>query len=401
MINFSWSFDQLTQSNSVLQNALNSVGNGGSVYTATKYEETVRRTTQMDIDKYEKWAKGADTQQEKDKWQKRADDLKAIQSSVNGSDLVKAAEIRKQLFDPKFTDLNANLYHNKMMAAQLSFQYEIKKDFVAEYPILSKDNLDKLDKADEDSLTNLALYAGMFKPSLTKGGKSAKDVLMDKYAERKAILDAYGGVIAVGTGSQYSENNEIKCKVSKVDYKKAKEIMDKIAADWDKQSHGRMKYNIKGVFEVSGLAVEKDFDKIKSQHSQYSGVKSGGKDCGSDFFYHGTGSMATSLILGHSGEFKIVKAKVGRMLGDGIYLADKSSKSAQYISDAGYSRSGISGSLMVVEASLGNTLHTRTYLNNKYDTIFAGKTDGLLNNEWCVHDTHAVIPRYLVQMEIL
>ena len=124
-------------------------------------------------------------------------------------------------------------------------------------------------------------------------------------------------------------------------------------------------------------------------------------DCSSDLFYHGTGSMATSLILGHSGEFKIVKAKVGRMLGDGIYLADKSSKSAQYIGDAGYSRSGISGSLMVVEASLGDTLHRRTSQGYNHDTVFAGKTDGLLNNEWCVHDTHAVIPRYLVQMEIL
>ena len=397
-------FDRLTQSNSIFQNAVNGVGNSHKpIRTAQIYENSVNSTIKGNLDYYDRIL--ADTSQMNpelvEKYKEEVKKWKAAKATLNGDDLVKAAKIRAELFSPKFTDLNVNLYHHKMMAAQLSFQYEIKKDFVAEYPILSKDNLDKLDKADEDSLTNLALYAGMFKPSLSKDGKNARDTLMNKYSERQAFLDAYGGVTAVGTGAQYSENNEIKCKISKVDDKKAKEITNKIAADWDKQSHGRMKYRIKGVYEVSGLAAEKDFDKIKKQHNKYKNVKSGGKDCSSDFFYHGTGSMATSLILGHSGEFKIVKAKVGRMLGDGIYLADKSSKSAQYIGDAGYSRSGISGSLMVVEASLGNTLHRRTSSGYNYDSVFAGKTDGLLNNEWCVHDTHAVIPRYLVQMEIL
>lgn len=391
-------FDYLTLNSPVLQTATNGNYNFNNSVNAQVNGE---RAVQYRIDELQDRLKRFPKADAVDTWKKEIDKLTTLKTQISGKDLAKAAVIRKQLFDPKFTDLNVNLYHHKMMAAQLSFQYEIKKDFVSEYPVLSSDNLDKLDKADEDSLTNLSLYAGMFKPSLAKDGKSAKDTLMNRYSERQAILDAYGGVTAVQGGSQYSENNEIRCKVSKVDNKKAKEITDKIAADWDRQSHGRMKYNIKGVFEVSGLAVEKDFDKIKKQHSQYLGVKSGGKDCGSDLFYHGTGSMATSLILGHSGEFKIVKAKVGRMLGDGIYLADKSSKSAQYIGDSGYSRSGISGSLMVVEASLGNTLQTRTYLSNKYDTIFAGKSNGLLNNEWCVHDTHAVIPRYLVQMEIL
>ena len=408
--------DGLLQHSPELQNCINGAGNGGKPFaSAADAQKEIDRTINREkerlqniVSHYEEQIKNpkqyswTSVERYKDMLKDTKKEIERLDSlTVTGQDLMKAFELRAQLFDPKFTDLNVNLYHHKMMASQLAYQYFINKDFVAEYPILSKDNLDKLDKADEDSLTNLALYAGMFKPSLTKGGKSAKDALMDKYAERQAILDAYGGVTAVGTGSQYSENNEIRCKVSKVSDKKAKEITDKIAADWDKQSHGRMKYRIKGVYEVSGLAAEKDFNKIKKQHSQYKGVKSGGKDCSSDLFYHGTGSMATSLILGHSGEFKIVKAKVGRMLGDGIYLADKSSKSAQYIGDAGYSRSGISGSLMVVEASLGDTLHRRTSQGYNHDTVFAGKTDGLLNNEWCVHDTHAVIPRYLVQMEIL
>lgn len=409
-------FDKSIQNSVVLQNCVNQAGNstGRGFKSEADAQAEIDRTIANERDKLQKridWYENnikngkspAYVSSQTAMMERAKKELSQLDNlTVTGKDLMKAFELREKLFDPKFTDLNVNLYHHKQMGSQLAFQYFIEKDFVAEYPVLSKENLDKLDTGDEDSLTNLSLYAGMFKPSLgKKSGKDAKTALMDAYSERQAFLDAYGGVTAVQNGTQYAENNEIKCKVSKVSDKKAKEITDKIAADWDKQSHGRMKYRIKGVFEVSGLAVEKDFDKIKKQHSQYSGVKSSGKDCGSDFFYHGTGSMATSLILGHSGEFKIVKAKVGRMLGDGIYLADKSSKSAQYIGDAGYSRSGISGSLMVVEASLGDTLHRRTNQGYNHDTVFAGKTDGLLNNEWCVHDTHAVIPRYLVQMEIL
>lgn len=408
-------FDKSIQNSVILQNCVNQAGNGGQSFKSeADAQKEVDRTIADEKDKLQKRISWCEDNIKSggsasyisyqtstlERAKKELSQLDAL--TVTGKDLIKAFELREKLFDPKFTDLNVNLYHHKQMGSQLAFQYFIEKDFVAEYPVLSKDNLDKLDAADESSLTNLALYAGMFKPSLgKKSGKDAKTALMDAYSERQAFLDAYGGVTAVQGSGAYAENNEIKCKVSKVSDQKAKEITSKIAADWDKQSHGRMKYRIKGVYEVSGLAAEKDFDKIKKQHNKYKNVKSGGKDCSSDFFYHGTGSMATSLILGHSGEFKIVKAKVGRMLGDGIYLADKSSKSAQYIGDAGYSRSGISGSLMVVEASLGNTLHRRTSSGYNYDSVFAGKTDGLLNNEWCVHDTHAVIPRYLVQMEIL
>lgn len=316
--------------------------------------------------------------------------------------LVRAAAIRHQLFDPKFTDLNANLWHAKAMAAQIAYQYRTQRDFVAEYPVLSKADIDKLEAGDQDALTNLALQAGMFKPSLTKNGGTADQAIMDKFAERQAFIDAYGKVDSSDNSQgQYTEDNEIKCRVSSAPAAVVQKITDKIAKDWDKKNHGHMKYRIKGVYEVSGLALEKDFQAIKQKSTKYAGKKVGGKDCGGDLYYHGTGAMATSLILGHSGAFKVVKAKVGRMLGDGIYLADKASKSAQYISDAGYSRSGIKGSLMVVEAVTGDTLSQRTNQGYNHDTVFAGTQHGLLNSEWCVHDPNAVIPRYLVEMEVL
>ena len=329
-------------------------------------------------------------------------ELESLKSKVDGNKLAEANQIRKQLFDSKFTDLNANLYHYKQMAQQLSYQYEIKKDFVFDYPILSKTDIDKLETSDTDCVTQLALCAGMFKPSLTRTGKSAKDVLLDKYKERQAMLKIYGGATQVSGNPTYAEDNEVRCKVSKASPQKAQEIIKQIAANWDNQAHGNMKYKIKGVFEVSGLAVEEQFNQIKAKNQAHVNEFSGGKNCASDFFYHGTGSMATSLILGHSGQFKVGKAKVGRMLGDGIYLADKSSKSAQYLNDFKFSMHNSQGSLMVVEASLGRTVTGFRNRHKPGDSVYAGgPTDGLLNKEWCVRDPQAVMPRYLVQIELL
>lgn len=314
--------------------------------------------------------------------------------------IIDAIDAVREMADPKFTDVNVNLRHTQKIAGELTRQYFCTtKDFSAEYPVLSKDNIDTLETGDQDALTNLALHAGSFKPSLAKKG-DINAAMKKSMAERQAFLDAYGGAQAIKDNPSYAEDNEIRCKVSKASPKKTKEITDKIAKDWDMNNHGSMKYKIKGVYEVSGLALDKEFQQIKNQHSKHKGYKVGGKDCSSDLFYHGTGSMATSLILGHSGEFKLVKAKVGRMLGDGIYLADKSSKSGQYIGDSGYSRKGIEGSLMIVEASLGQTATRRGDVKG-VDSVFAGKGQGLLNSEWCVHNPKAVIPRYLVHMEIV
>lgn len=397
-------YDTLTKGDPLVQTYTNGYVSGSYV-NGTIVQELDRAITsaQSELDSAIKWGKSAEVQAKIQQKIQAAKDRRAKFSTQEEMDgLERAVELRKQLVDPKFTDLNANLWHFKAMGAQLASQYQINRDFVAEYPVLSKADIDKLETGDQDALTNLALYAGMFKPSLTKNGGDAQQAIMDKYAERKAFLDAYGGVSSFLNGQgQYTEDNEIKCQVSSAPAAVVQKITDKIAKDWDKKNHGHMKYRIKGVYEVSGLALEKDFQAIKQKSAKYAGKKVGGKDCGGDLYYHGTGAMATSLILGHSGAFKVVKAKVGRMLGDGIYLADKASKSAQYISDAGYSRSGIKGSLMVVEAVTGDTLSQRTSRGYDHDTVFAGTQHGLLNSEWCVHNPNAVIPRYLVEMEVL
>ena len=335
--------------------------------------------------------------------------IESAQKFVNSSDYTtkvkRAKEIFKAMGDSKYENILINLIHDKKVSTEITAQYYTDKDFIKEYPVLTNSNIDVLNSGDQNALSNLSLYAGLFKPSLGNDVQKAKDILNDKLRIRNAYLTAYGGVTQVSTDTSddkksgaYAEDIEVRCKISSASPEVTKRITDKIRADWDNDAHGNMKFQIQGVYEISNLAVENDFNEIKNNNANFTETI-GGKKCDTDLFYHGTGSMATSLILGHTGEFKIVKAKVGRMLGDGIYLADKASKSAQYIGDDGYSRHNISGSLMIVEASLGNTVAKRGDVKN-CDSVFAGKKQGLLNNEWCVHNPKAVIPRYLVQMKL-
>lgn len=410
-------FDNLTDGNPTLQTAVTQPTNSSSILSSLHYsmmhDAQARDKYKADIDKYIASGTAVPTylQSNYDRFVALADESERLYNKFSTpaelDNLVNASNLKAKLFDKKFDDVNANLWGFKQIANQIAYQYETNRDFVAEYPILSKSDIDKVNSGDQTALTNLSLYAGMFKPSLSKGGSDAKSALMQKFKERQDFLDTYGGVSSISGNAGYAENNEVKCKVSSVSQKVYDQISRNIASDWDKKNHGRMKYKIKGIYEVSGLQAESDFNAIKNSHkgkqNKSMSVTGHTKNQTSDLFYHGTGAMATSLILGHSGGFKVGKAKVGRMLGDGIYLADKSSKSAQYISDSGYSRAGIHGSLMVVEASLGSVTGRNDRRNwDGYDTVFAGTSnDHVLNNEWCVHNPKAIIPRYLVEMEVL
>lgn len=210
----------------------------------------------------------------------------------------------------------------------------------------------------------------------------------------------------------YMENNEIKTKVSAVTPEEFTQLSDQIAKDWDNDTHGHIKYKIHGIYKVEDMPVEEEYNAIVKDNEDYAGDDAGGKDCHEDIFYHGTGSVATCGILGHSGQFKINEnAKCGRMLGDGIYLADKSSKSAQYIQDLGFSRKAGRGTLMICTASLGYCLFdpeedeeediNYAELGEEYDSMGLSGYGIVDNSEWCVYNAQAVKPKYLVDLEIL
>lgn len=180
-----------------------------------------------------------------------------------------------------------------------------------------------------------------------------------------------------------------------------KEVTKGISDTHDKVHHGSFAPTIHGVYEVKTSIKDPEYDAKKAELS--SGE--------TRMMYHGTSFATSQLIFGGSGGFKVFQGgsniKSGSMLGYGVYLADKSSKSAQYISNRGFSRSSDRGVLMVCESYLGKveTYDRRQHMGishkgANYDTIEAlvGNSH-LRNNEWLVTTAEQARPKYIIDYE--
>ena len=112
--------------------------------------------------------------------------------------------------------------------------------------------------------------------------------------------------------------------------------------------------------------------------------------------YHGTGSIAASMILRYG--FRVIKSGdksvVGRMLGDGVYGAIHVDKSQQYIGDAGYARTvGMKGYIFEMDAALGKE-------GKDYRSAGLGR-DSIKSPEWAVFTPNSqflILRAYEVQI---
>jgi hypothetical protein len=166
-----------------------------------------------------------------------------------------------------------------------------------------------------------------------------------------------------------------------------KRIAAKVQADHDLGAHAGFRIKINGIYKINSK-MERAFQEASKT---YGNVK---KE-----LYHGTSFMSGVPIM--RGGFKIIKGhtatgrRVWRAMGDGIYLADQSSKSAQYIG-GDFSRSGTHGVLFLNDVAMGK-------VGDQYDagvnTVFGAKGTRWVNNEWAVKDPKAVIPRYWIDVE--
>jgi hypothetical protein len=168
-----------------------------------------------------------------------------------------------------------------------------------------------------------------------------------------------------------------------------KAVMTKIATEHDLVQHGSFKIKVNGVYKIKDSVRETAYrDALAKYGHEVKGL------------YHGTSFKSGTPII--RGGFLVIKGKtasgrrVWRAMGDGIYLADQSSKSAQYIG-GDFSRHGNRGVLFINDAALG--VVTENQGDSSANTVFGRKGTRWLNNEWAVRDPKAVIPRYWVDVE--
>lgn len=203
-----------------------------------------------------------------------------------------------------------------------------------------------------------------------------------------------------GTGVEFPDfdsiRKDIKASLTVVPEGERKAVEAKIQSTHDNVNHRGFKTKVRNVFRIKHLPYEEEFNKIDQARNT------------TGFYYHGTDYKASQLIIGKSGQFVVTKSnvKAGRMLGDGVYLANNSSKSMQYASND-FSRGNARGVLFLCKASLGNVVtstirgshHNTTLLNQKStDTVFMDRPY-VLNPEWAVKEEKAVIPRLWIDVE--
>ena len=265
-----------------------------------------------------------------------------------------------------------------------------------------------------------------------------KDKGFKTFAEVRDVLKTYSQSMD-NLSSSALEDNEIKCKISTVSQEVYDKVQQKVLDDWDNENHNDFKPVINGVYEVKYLDVDDEFNANLKEFEDYKDETCLGKNCAKDEFYHGTGSFATTLILGHSGGFKLdADEKFGKLFGNGVYLADVSSKSAQYLGDitdtgSTFRELNQSGTLMICEAILGNCAEIHRdkdyyetfsleldenddfdsdYVTDEdnpvyedYNSVAADKFNGyhieLVNPEFCIFDETRVRPKYLIDIKIV
>lgn len=231
---------------------------------------------------------------------------------------------------------------------------------------------------------------------------------MSKSLEKNGYSNEITAYLAVRSEAS-DENRDILCCMKAVSKEIYEQIANRISDEYDNVHH-RFKYKIHGIYEVNNLDVEKNYEEVLNSRKDMNKAKTiGGKNAYQDTFYHGTSFGSFEKILGVSGKFKTPKnssnVNTGAMMGYGVYLADKSSKSMQYCGDT-YGRRNKRGTLMICEASLGDeAINFKNYKGKNPDNkvVYAvpdGK-NGLLNLEWCVPNDDAVLPKYVIDIELL
>jgi hypothetical protein len=167
-------------------------------------------------------------------------------------------------------------------------------------------------------------------------------------------------------------------------------VTGRVQDTWDRENHATFSADVNGVYRIHTQSrVVNGYQKAYDS-----------RDNESTDLYHGTDYEGAVGIS--TGGYKVPKtAKIGRMMGDGTYLAANSSKSVQYVGDR-FGRGGATGVLLVNRAAMGTVGEfDRSYgmVFTDTDTVHAAKgAFGLVNEEWCVRDPKAVMPDYWVDV---
>jgi len=219
---------------------------------------------------------------------------------------------------------------------------------------------------------------------------SATTPVMTEDLFKKRITDTRESLVIKqitrrGKGVVQGSPDVVLSDVPKAEYDR---IVKKVQDDHDRNQHGNFRIKVNGVYKITDSRMEPMYQEAAKKYGNEK------KE-----LYHGTSFKSGTPII--RGGYLIIKGKtasgrrVWRAMGDGIYLADRSSKSAQYIGgDFSHHTRGV---LFLNDAAMGTV--TENQYDNTAQTVFGAKGTRWKNNEWAIRDPKAVIPRYWIDVE--
>lgn len=234
-------------------------------------------------------------------------------------------------------------------------------------------------------------------PFNSASGRNNRDVLiidtMDKVTDKDDLLDVIASILpeknARPTDEIYNvrqglhNDMEVLCNSSS----EYSDIIDGIVNSLGhNHSHN---FHINEIIKINDGVDHKPFNK---------------KNIKTKMLYHGTRSENVLSIL-KSGLKTSPPSNVhitGKMFGNGIYLADSSTKSMNYCSGFGSTRTS-KYYLLICEAATGKEMKTQnaqpglTAAPKGYDSVKGEKGSRLIHNEYIVYDNSQVRIKYIVE----
>jgi hypothetical protein len=124
---------------------------------------------------------------------------------------------------------------------------------------------------------------------------------------------------------------------------------------WNSHDNGQIKAKVLNAFEIT--MPQPLHDEYIAKRAAYGNTK---------FLYHGTDMNGAAGIL-RTGYFVGDVPKIGRIHGNGIYMADQESKSAQYAhSGSGFKLSKSRGVIFINQAAMGKEVKSSDYYTGSY-----------------------------------
>lgn len=257
----------------------------------------------------------------------------------------------------------------------------------------NKPSIEQPTKSSDNNSKNQQLFEAS-----KKLGIIAKDIKTAKFIQQcitkptektKSIIQS-----KINRHQLVATNSGVKCSlsdVSKSTFLKISKLIEDSYIPISKGDKFSKHYKINGIYKVTNLAEEADFERLKQQNASYKTQSVLGKNCQSDLFFHGTTYPALLNLLGQTGGFTPAAS-----VGEGTNTTTDTRYALNYAIGRYDSRDN-NGVLILSEGSIGQ--YTQDYVspnkNNPKDTIAA---DTGMIKYFVFRKEHSLIPRYIIDI---